>query len=70
MCVSAGAVRFTAPPKPVRSKAWALLEGEQRGHLQMWNEDRKVCFAETLRWAVSVFVSGCVWQLEVIAAAV
>lgn len=48
MCVSAGAVRFTAPPKPVRSKAWALLEGEQREHLQRWNEDRKVCFAECL----------------------
>lgn len=29
VCVSAGALWFTAPLKPIQSKAWAAMEGEQ-----------------------------------------
>lgn len=41
VCMPAGALWFTAPLNPVQTKAWAVMEGEQR----VGAESGEVCFA-------------------------
>lgn len=46
VCMPAGALWFTAPLNPVQTKAWAVMEGEQRVGAEVEGEWRGV-----FRWA-------------------